>query len=41
MVQFAFGKINFYMSEPFDISNLEFEEARNCIKDKMMLNATL
>ena len=36
-----FGKINFYMSEPFDISNLEFEEARNCIKDKMMLNATL
>ena len=36
-----FGKINFYMSEPFDIANLEFEEARNCIKDKMMLNATL
>ena len=36
-----FGKINFYMSEPFDIANLEFEEARNCIKDKMMLNATI
>ena len=34
-----FGKIDFYMSEPFDISNLEFEEAKNFIKDKMMLNA--
>ena len=36
-----FGKIDFYMSEPFDISNLEFEEARNFIKNKMMLNAII
>jgi lysophospholipid acyltransferase (LPLAT)-like uncharacterized protein len=36
-----FGKIDFYMSEPFNISDLEFEKARNFIKDKMMLNAIL
>ncbi|MDZ7819217.1 MAG: lysophospholipid acyltransferase family protein [Aliarcobacter sp.] len=36
-----FGKIDFYMSEPFNINDLEFEEARNFIKDKMMLNAIL
>ena len=36
-----FGKIDFYMSEPFNINDLEFEEARSFIKDKMMLNATL
>lgn len=36
-----FGKINFYMSEPFDISNLEFEESRDFIKNKMMLNAII
>ena len=36
-----FGKIDFYMSEPFDISNLEFEEARDFIKNKMMLNAII
>ena len=36
-----FGRIDFYMSEPFDISELEFEEARSFIKNKMMLNATL
>ena len=36
-----FGKIDFYMSEPFDVSNLEFEEARDFIKDKMMLNAII
>lgn len=36
-----FGKIDFYMSEPFNINNLEFEEARSFIKDKMMLNAIL
>jgi hypothetical protein len=29
------------MSEPFDISNLEFEEARDLIKNKMLLNAIL
>jgi hypothetical protein len=29
------------MSEPFNINDLEFEEARSFIKDKMMLNAIL
>ena len=36
-----FGRIDFYMSEPYDISNLEFEEARNFIKNKMLLNSVL
>ena len=36
-----FGKIHFYMSEPFNISDFELEKARNFIKDKMMLNAIL
>lgn len=36
-----FGRIDFYMSEPFNINDLEFEEARNFIKNKMMLNAIL
>jgi len=36
-----FGKIDFYMSEPFDISDLEFEDARSFIKDKMMENAII
>lgn len=36
-----FGRIDFYMSEPYNINDLEFEEARNFIKDKMMLNAIL
>jgi lysophospholipid acyltransferase (LPLAT)-like uncharacterized protein len=36
-----FGKIDFYMSEPFNINDLEFEEARSFIKNKMMLNAIL
>ncbi len=34
-----FGKIDFYMSEPFDISKMEFEEARDFIKNKMMIHA--
>ena len=34
-----FGRIDFFMSEPFDVSDLEFEEARNIIKNKMMINA--
>ena len=34
-----FGRIDFFMSEPFDVSDLEFEEARSFIKNKMMLNA--
>ena len=36
-----FGKVNFYMSEPYDIVNLEFEEARDFIKNKMLLNVIL
>lgn len=36
-----FGKIEFYMSEPFDINDLEFEKAREFIKNKMMLHAIL
>ena len=36
-----FGKIDFYMSEPFDINALEFEEARDFIKNKMLLNAII
>lgn len=36
-----FGKIDFYMSEPFDINTLEFEEARDFIKNKMLLNAII
>ncbi len=36
-----FGKIDFYMSEPFDVNNLEFEEARDIIKNKMLLNAII
>lgn len=34
-----FGRIDFYMSEPFDIKNLEFEDAKNFIKEKMMFHA--
>lgn len=34
-----FGRIDFYMSEPYDINELEFEEARSFIRNKMMLNA--
>ena len=34
-----FGRIDFFMSEPFDVSDLEFEEARSFIKNKMMINA--
>ena len=36
-----FGKIDFYMSEPLDVNNLEFEEARDIIKNKMLLNAII
>ena len=31
-----FGRIDFFMSEPFDVSDLEFEEARSFIKNKMI-----
>ncbi len=36
-----FGKIDFYMVEPFDINGLSFEEARDLIKNKMMQNAII
>lgn len=36
-----FGRVDFYMSEPFDINNLEFEEARDVIKSKMLINAII
>lgn len=36
-----FGRVDFYMSEPYDIVNLEFEEARDFIKNKMLLNVIL
>ncbi|MFA9373846.1 lysophospholipid acyltransferase family protein [Poseidonibacter sp.] len=34
-----FGKIDFYMSEPYDVTNLDLEEAKVFIKEKMMINA--
>lgn len=34
-----FGRIDFYISEPFDIKNLQFEEAREVIKTKMLIHA--
>lgn len=33
-----FGRIDFYMSEPFSVSDLDFEEARSFIKEKMMVH---
>ena len=36
-----FGRVDFYMSEPFDISEIEFEEARDFIKNKMLINAII
>ena len=36
-----FGKVEFFMSEPFDIKELSFEEARDFIKNKMMQNAII
>lgn len=33
-----FGKIDFYVSEPFSIENLELEEAKKLIASKMMIN---
>lgn len=34
-----FGTIHFYISEPFGIEDLELEDAKNLIKDKLQLNA--
>lgn len=34
-----FGRIDFYISEPFDIKDLEFEQAREFIKEKMLIHS--
>ncbi len=34
-----FGKLEFFIQEPLDISGLEMEEAKELIKEKMLLNA--
>lgn len=34
-----FGRIDFYISEPFDIKNIEFEQAREFIKEKMLIHS--
>ena len=34
-----FGRIDFYISEPFDVKDMEFEQARKFIKEKMLINA--
>lgn len=34
-----FGKIDFYMSEPYDISNLQMDEAKDFIKEKLMVHS--
>lgn len=31
-----FGELNYYISEPIDISGLEFEEARTLIKERLL-----
>ncbi|VAY88325.1 Protein of unknown function DUF374 [hydrothermal vent metagenome] len=40
MVPKPFGEINFYISDPFDISGLNIEEAKKTIKIKMMENSS-
>lgn len=34
-----FGRIDFYISEPFDINNMEFEESKEFIKEKMLIHS--
>ena len=34
-----FGKIDFYISEPYDIKDMEFEEAKVFIKEKMLIHS--
>ncbi|NWF66054.1 MAG: lysophospholipid acyltransferase family protein [Campylobacterales bacterium] len=34
-----FSTIEFFASEPIDVSNLEIEQAKNLLKNKMLLNA--
>lgn len=39
MVPKPFGTIHFYVSEPFDVNDLEQEDAKNLIKEKLLQNA--
>lgn len=39
MVPKPFGTIHFYVSEPFDVNDLEQEDAKNLIKEKLLENA--
>ncbi|MCT7911462.1 lysophospholipid acyltransferase family protein [Arcobacter lacus] len=34
-----FGRIDFYISEPYDIKDMEFEEAKVFIKEKMLIHS--
>lgn len=34
-----FGRIDFYISEPFDIKNMEFEQAREFVREKMLIHS--
>ncbi len=34
-----FGRIDFYISEPFDIKDMDIEEAKKVIKDKMLIHS--
>lgn len=34
-----FGRIDFYISEPFDVKNMNFEEAKEFIKQKMLIHS--
>ncbi|HAC71380.1 lysophospholipid acyltransferase family protein [Aliarcobacter skirrowii] len=34
-----FGRIDFYISEPFSVDNLELDEAKKVIKDKMLIHS--
>ncbi len=36
-----FGTINFYISEPFSVTGIEMEEAKELIKEKMLKNALI
>lgn len=34
-----FGTLHFYASEPIDLENMELEEARECLRQALMLHA--
>jgi hypothetical protein len=34
-----FGRIDFYISEPINVKNMEFEQAREFIKEKMLIHS--